>query len=212
MSDPQLRLDADMGDGDDRLQMLDAAGGAWVGGPGRDRLGGPRCQVADVRLGDHFDCEDEVARDVDYSAIVDAWETVSAPGGRITVIGTDGPDTIHAFGRTTSVDGRGGRDVLTTSGDRTRKATSRPTVVRGGAGSDRIRGGYSNERLVGGSGDDVIVGGPGEDLIIGGGGNDRMSGGRHADRLDGGAGRDRADGGPGRDSCSAEVRRSCERR
>lgn len=192
VSDPGLRLDADMGGGDDRISMLDAAGGSRVGGPGKDRLGMPRCQVADVRLGIGYECQDESRARTPYSGTLDAWETVSAPGGRVRVIGTNGRDTIRVYGRTAFVDGRGGRDVLTSSSDRTRRASRVPVVLKGGSGDDKLRGGYTNERLVGGPGNDRIIGGPGED------------------RLSGGPGRDLAEGQGGRDRCSAEVRRSCE--
>lgn len=194
VADPQLRLDADMGGGDDRLEMLDAAGGSWVGGPGKDRLGMPRCQVADVRLGIDYSCNDETQARTPYAGAIDAWETVSASGGHIQVVGTNGRDTIRVRGRRAVVDGRGGRDVLTSSGSRTGKKASIPVVIRGGAGADRIRGGFSDERLIGGGGADVMRGGPGDDQLVGG------------------AGRDRADGQGGRDRCSAEVRRNCESR
>lgn len=194
VGDPGLRLDADLGGGDDRLELLDAASGTWVGGAGRDRLGMPRCQVADVHLGREFECTDEARARTAYSGALDVWEKASVPGGHVKVVGTNGPDTIRVFGRTAYVDGRGGRDVLSSSSDRTAKASRVPIVLKGGSGADRLRGGYSNERLVGGPGDDSLVGGPGED------------------RISGGPGRDRAVGGPGRDACTAEVRRSCERR
>ena len=193
MGDARLLLDADMGGGDDRIEMLDAAGGDRVGGPGRDKLGMPRCQVVEVRLGVGYDCTDESRARTAYSGSMDAWENVSVAGGGATVIGTDGPDTIRAFTRTTRVEGRGGPDVLSSSSDRTAKADRVPIVLVGGAGADRLQGGYSNERLVGGPGKDTMLGGPGEDRIVGG------------------PGRDRAVGQAGRDLCRAEVRRSCER-
>ncbi|MBL0747878.1 calcium-binding protein [Nocardioides baculatus] len=194
VGDARLRLDADMGGGDDRIEMLDAAGGDRIGGPGRDRLGMPRCRVADVRLGIGYDCTDESRARTAYSGSLDAWETISVAGGRSKVIGTNGPDTIRVYTRTARVEGRGGADVLSSSSDRTAKASRVPFVLIGGSGADRLQGGYSNEKLVGGRGNDTMLGGPGEDRIFGG------------------PGRDRAVGQGGRDRCVAEVRRSCELR
>lgn len=193
VSAPGLRLDADMGGGDDRLQFLDAAGGRWVGGAGRDRLGMSRCQVADVRIGRGYECEDEGRARTEYSGSMDAWEKVSVPGWHLRVVGTPGPDDIRTYGARNRIDGRGGDDVIAipTSAGVGRKALV--GVVRGGAGDDVIRGSYLRDRLLGGSG------------------NDRIHGQRSDDAIGGGAGRDRAFGGPGRDRCSAEVRRTCER-
>jgi Ca2+-binding RTX toxin-like protein len=191
---PDLRLDADMGGGDDRLEMLDAAGGTWVGGAGRDRLGMPRCQVADVHLGRRFECTDESRARTQYTGATDAWERVSVPGWHLRVIGTPGPDDIRTYGARNQVDGRGGDDVIAvpTSAGVGKKALV--SVVKGGAGDDLIRGSYLRDRLLGGHGDDLIFGKRSDDVIRGG------------------AGRDRAVGGPGRDACTAEVRRTCERR
>jgi hypothetical protein len=193
VSDPGLRLDAHMGAGEDRLSMLDAAGGSWVGGPGRDRLHMPRCQVADVRLGSDYECEDEGRARTAYSGAMDAWERVSVPGWHLRVTGTSGPDDIRTYGARNRVDGRGGDDVIaipTSAGVGSKVLVG---VVDGGTGDDLIRGSYLRDRLLGGSGDDRILGKRSDDVIRGG------------------AGRDRAVGGPGRDRCSAEARRSCER-
>lgn len=194
VGDPRLRLEADMGGGDDVIEMLDPAGGDLVGGPGEDRLGMPRCSVVRVRLGDGYTCTDETRDRTAYAGSMDAWETLSVAGGHADVVGTDRADTIRSFTRTARVAGRGGPDVLTSSSDRTAKPRRVPIVLLGGAGTDRLRGGYSNERLVGGPGNDVLLGGPGEDRLVGG------------------PGRDRAVGQGGRDRCNAEVRLSCERR
>jgi Ca2+-binding RTX toxin-like protein len=193
VGDPGLRLDADMGAGDDRLQLLDTAGGDWVGGPGRDKLGMSRCQVADVRLGRGYQCTDETRARTPYSGAMDAWEKITVPGWHLRVTGTPRADDIRTFGARNRIDGRGGDDLIAipTVAGVGRKALV--GIVNGGAGDDVIRGSYLRDRLLGGSG------------------NDRIHGKRSVDVIRGGAGRDRAVGGPGRDRCSAEVRRSCER-
>ena len=193
VGDPGLRLDADMGAGDDRLQLLDAAGGSWVGGPGRDRLGMPRCHVADVRVGRDYECRDEGRARTLYSGAMDAWEKLTVPGWHLRVTGSPGPDHIRTYGATNHVDGRGGDDVLAVPSGAGVGRKALMAVVKGGAGDDLVRGSYLRDRLFGGPGDD------------------RLEGKRSDDVLSGGAGRDRGVGGPGRDRCSAEVRRSCER-
>ncbi len=203
VSDPQRRLDASMGDGDDRLELLAAAGGSWTGGPGEDRLGGPRCAGVDVRLGHRFVCRGGDFDGTRFSASIDAWERVDAAGDQVHVVGTNKGETIGIFARRGSVEARAGRDVVTTGSSATRHKNRRPIVLRGGRGADRLTGDYGNERL---------LGGPGNDVLRGKRGHDQMWGGEGDDRLLGGPGRDHAWGGPGRDRCVAEVRRSCERR
>jgi len=183
--DPKRRLEADMGAGDDRLELLDAAAGSWTGGPGDDRLGGPRCGGLDVRLGTRFECRDGDFGGTSFSAAIDAWERVSASGDRVRVVGTNGAERIEINADRGRVEARGGRDVVTTGSDRDRRPDRRPIVLLGGRGADHLTGSYGNERLVGGSGNDVLRGRQGRDL---------------------------AEGGPGRDRCVAEIRRSCERR
>jgi Ca2+-binding RTX toxin-like protein len=212
VSDPGLRLDADMRGGDDRIEMLDAAGGSRVGGAGTDRLGMPRCRVADVRLGTGYECQDESRARTPYSGALDAWERLSVPGWRLRVTGTAGPDVITVTGNRVRLDGRGGDDVLSVPGSAGSWPSAPPAVVRGGAGDDLVRGGYLRDRLLGGPGNDRIYGNGYPDVIKGGPGRDRLWGGKRADTLLGGGGRDRADGGPARDRCSAEVRLACERR
>ncbi len=184
-SDPERRLDADMGAGDDRLELLDAAGGSWTGGLGEDRLGGPRCVGVDVRLGARFECRGGDVDGTSFSATIDAWERVSAAGARVSVVGTNGAEHIAISANRGRVEARGGRDIVTTGSDHDRRPDQRPIVLLGGRDADHLTGGYGNERLVGGSGNDVLRGRQGRDL---------------------------AEGGPGRDRCVAEIRRGCERR
>lgn len=205
------RLDIAMGGGADRLTLFDFVPGSAVGGPGRDRFYAPQCVEAVARLGTTFHCRSYGPSTVEGDSTIDAWEYLHTTGDDITAIGTDGPDTIVAAGAGVRVEGRGGDDDLRVSGWGG-GGRGRPVEAGGGAGDDRIRGGYSDDRLAGGPGRDDLSGRPGSDLLLGGAGSDRLRGGRDADRLVGGRGRDRGDGGKDRDRCSAEVRRSCERR
>lgn len=189
--DAGLRLDADLAGGDDRLEMADAAGGAWLGGSGRDHLGMPSCSEADVRLGASFECSPTSRTRTPYTGRTDGWERTTVPGWRLEVTGTGGPDEVTVIGNRVRLDGRGGDDVLAVPGSAGSWPSVPPAVVRGGGGDDLIRGGYLRDRLLGGAGDD------------------RLYGKGHPDVLLGGAGRDRVWGGAGQDRCSAEVRRAC---
>ena len=73
-------------------------------------------------------------------------------------------------------------------------------TVNGGGGRDIITGSGGPDTLLGGPGKDVINGGPGKDVINGGAGPDTINGGGGRDRIDGGGGRDTANGGGGRDT------------
>jgi Ca2+-binding RTX toxin-like protein len=103
------------------------------------------------------------------------------------------------------VHGLGGDDTINLSGIKV------PTMIWGGAGSDRIYGGsggnvvygdQGNDTIVGGSGNDWLVGGDGTDSISGGAGNDWITGDDGDDRLFGDAGDDTIAGGAGKDLLS----------
>jgi PKD repeat protein len=59
----------------------------------------------------------------------------------------------------------------------------RDTLIRGGAGADRLKGGAGNDILLGDAGNDLLVGGAGRDLLIGGVGSDCIYGDWHDDIL-----------------------------
>lgn len=83
--------------------------------------------------------------------------TVRGTAGRDLIRGTGGPDVIATLGGRDTVRGRGGRDLLC-----------------GGKGSDRLLGGRGRDRLLGGAGPDLLRGGPGRDTLRGGPGRDRQ--------------------------------------
>ncbi len=59
----------------------------------------------------------------------------------------------------------------------------RDTLIRGGAGADRLKGGAGNDILLGDAGNDLLVGGAARDLLIGGVGSDCIYGDWHDDIL-----------------------------
>ena len=114
----------------------------------------------------------------------------------------DGDIDVVGHGTTTlGLEGGAAADDLNLRGGTLTGAPwSGETLLRTGAGRDRV---------VGGDGPDEIEGGDGSDTLIGRGGKDHLLGQEGNDRLVGGSGRDKAIGGRGIDECSAEVVRSC---
>jgi len=156
-----------------------------------------------------------------------AWYTISYAGGDgndvvltakaapvgtgVTIIGTDGPDTVDATvtvpgqplptAYADSIFGVDGNDTLSGLGgdDSIRGAAGQDTVY-GGDGSDTLRGGGGRDSLHGDAGDDTVAGGRGKDGLYGGDGNDTLRGGEGNDWLEGGAGDDVLNGGTGRNT------------
>ncbi|MCS7023011.1 MAG: CAP domain-containing protein [Gemmataceae bacterium] len=104
--------------------------------------------------------------------------------GILTVLGTEGPDTIV-------VSQEGG--TVRVAGQSFAAAAVRRIVVSAGAGDDLVRndtalpatiyGGLGNDRLWGGSGSDVLFGGHGNDYLDGRQGIDRLIGGAGTNQL-----------------------------
>jgi len=109
---------------------------------------------------------------------VNLSNAIAADGDRLTVLGNEGDDFIHAvFGVEETI-------LIT---------------LDGGAGNDHL---IANGTLIGGAGDDLLVGGPGDNLFFGGDGDDVFIGGGGNDTYDGGAGFDTilVNGTPGADT------------
>ncbi|HVK14347.1 MAG TPA: hypothetical protein VM597_36740 [Gemmataceae bacterium] len=107
---------------------------------------------------------------------------VQGGGGRVTVSGTAGDDTLRVTrsGRRLTVSA--GADRLGTFDAREVKSI----VIDAAAGNDQVRIG-ANVRadilVSAGAGDDLVVGGGGRNFLIGGGGRDRLVGGAVGDAL-----------------------------
>jgi hypothetical protein len=97
-------------------------------------------------------------------------------------IGTGRPKPRRCEGKTATLVGTDGRDIL--------RGSVGPDVIATGGGRDVVRGGRGADRICTGAGRDLIRGGPG---------GDRLVGGRDADRILGGAGHDRCPGASRRD-------------
>jgi Ca2+-binding RTX toxin-like protein len=99
---------------------------------------------------------------------------------------------VHLLGGDDHFDGRGtggaglkflGPIVLT-------GGAGNETLLRGGAGPDRIDGGLGDDLLDAQESDDVLDGGPGNDTMTAGGGNDTLTGGAGIDEFNGNDGDD----------------------
>ena len=129
---------------------------------------------------------------------------VGTPGADV-LVGTPGRDVIAGLGGNDTIDGGGGNDIICGAGGK--------DVIRGQGGNDLLLGGAGNDIVRGGSGDDVLRGRGGDDFLSGGSGDDTLRGGTGADVLRGGAGNDSLAGGGGDDVCAggdgSDTRRSC---
>ncbi len=115
----------------------------------------------------------------------------TTPGGRCTIVGTQGPDVLQGTPGNDVICGLGGNDI-----------------IRGSGGNDMIVAGPGNDLLGGGNGRDILQGGAGNDVLSGGADADRLEGGSGRDQLLGGSGRDTILGGANNDSVSAKDRRA----
>lgn len=80
------------------------------------------------------------------------------------------------------------------------QAIKLPTLIRTGAGNDRVRGGRGVDTVDAGPGNDTVYGSRGHDRLSGGEGNDIIHGNGGHDIIDGGAGDDRIFGQDGDDT------------
>lgn len=111
--------------------------------------------------------------------------------GDDVIMGTNGPDTIHAGGGNDTICGLSGDDAI--------RGGPGNDIIAGQNGNDWIDGADGNDRIWGGWGNDTIRGGNGADVLAGMGGNDSISGQNGNDWMDGADGNDRIWGGWGND-------------
>jgi uncharacterized repeat protein (TIGR01451 family) len=123
---------------------------------------------------------------------------IKCAGEAVTILGTDGPDTLVGTFANDVIRADDGDDVIYGFGG--------GDIICGGTGTDKIRSGRGNDEVLGGPGSDFIRGKRGDDGLHGDKGRDRIRGGRGDDLVSGGHGFDRCHGGPGLDAL-----RGCER-
>jgi Ca2+-binding RTX toxin-like protein len=147
-----------------KLDLVDAASGGLIGGPGADNLVGGTGAANYIRGGDGAD-------------------TLTGGDGFNDVNGNKGDDVIVGRSRTGDwLLGGQGNDQIDAS------ASSGHNFLNGNLGTVTVAGGTAGDILRGGQGDDVIGGGAGDDLIFGDLGGNTITGGAGADTFHNGAG------------------------
>lgn len=99
------------------------------------------------------------------------------------------PDEVNSF----IICGFDGADQIKRKGS----LSTRPALIDGGAGPDKLFGGKGDDEILGGTGRDIIKGKQGDDTLSGGGGPDKLIGQAGDDILNGDAGDDQLVGGSG---------------
>lgn len=122
-----------------------------IGSPPRDFASAVAIQRTDGRI--------VVAGEVNGSFGVARYHAFSCNGANVTIVGTNGPDTIF---------GAVGRAPLFLPVD---------DVIHGLGGNDVIDGGGGNDIICGGDGNDTLRGGSGQDVLVAGTGRDNLDGG-----------------------------------
>ena len=193
-------VDADLGDGGDRLQNAANMLSQIHGGAGDDHLIGGTS--TDVLLGEAGRDRTEGGEGFDYFTDTAGVEPDVVDGGpgrdtvsyvprraRVTVDLRGPAQPSGEAGEGDSLAGieeaHGGRgaDVM--------RAGAGPVRFVGHAGDDRLIGSFGNDQLFGESGDDKIYGLHGRDRLVGGHGNDGINAGCGPAKLFGQEGRDR---------------------
>jgi Ca2+-binding RTX toxin-like protein len=173
-------LRVNLGDSDDTLRVVDAAGHrpgslgtrtVFDGGPGNDRI--------------------------------DACAIMRGGAGNDHLQGGPGVDTLEGGPGDDHLAGGAGEDFLNGGpGADLLRGGALSDDLRGGPGPDRLLGGSGFDDLRGDAGDDRLDGGGSPDHLYGGTGDDRLWGGQdhRTDDLHGGPGLDHARRGPGTDT------------
>jgi uncharacterized delta-60 repeat protein len=87
------------------------------------------------------------------------YHAFACNGLNVTILGTNGPNSITGTLKPDVIHGLGGNDF-----------------IDGGGGNDTICGGDGNDTLIGGDGNDTLIAGTGQDTLNGGGGTDVCTG------------------------------------
>jgi Ca2+-binding RTX toxin-like protein len=85
-------------------------------------------------------------------------------GQRVTVVGTNGADSLSGTPAADVISSLGGNDKV--------RGLAGADVVCGGAGKDTLKGGPGKDKLLGQAGKDTLIGGAGKDKLKGGPGKD----------------------------------------
>ena len=192
-------VDADLGDGGDRLQNAANLLSQLHGGPGDDHLIGGT--GTDVLLGEAGRDRTEGGDGFDYFSESIGVEPDVMDGGAgqdvVTYVPRRARVTVDLRGPAMPSGEAGEGDSL--AGIEQAHGGSGPDRMLAGSEAVRLEGHGGNDRLIGGFGNDFLDGGSGSDRLYGEGGSDRIEGGSGDDGLRAGCGRAKLYGGSGDD-------------
>lgn len=175
---------------------------------------------------DEFSTLNADERQKAVNAIGDSTSFVGILGPSDPIIGTPDNDIFLVEDSGTSIQDKGGIDIVVSSASYTLpgavehliltgddpldgRGNSKDNVLAGNdgdnhldgsSGDDVVLGGLGNDTLEGSSGHDTLCGGDGDDSIIGSSGNDSLDGGAGNDVLIAGSGHDTLEGNEGNDT------------
>jgi hypothetical protein len=113
------------------------------------------------------DCDKDKLGDETQDTNTASCLSLRCGGHRLTVVGTEAPNTIR---------GTAGRDVIAALGGNDKvSGLGGNDLVCGGGGKDTLKGGKGKDSLLGQKGKDTLGGGKGKDICRGGKGNDTAS-------------------------------------
>lgn len=171
------------GSGDDTL-YLENKGETLFGEEGSDVLNASNYKFSNSnQIGLLIDAQNDSYESAYYSNLITktiAWNDEGTFSDIENVIGSAKNDTIYAADSGSLIRGGAGNDKL--------YGAAGNDTLYGEAGSDTLDGGAGNDVLYGDAGSDALYGGDGSDILYGGAGTDSLYGGADDDTLYGSAG------------------------
>jgi Ca2+-binding RTX toxin-like protein len=160
-------LNADMGAGDDEINVVGSADSDLLGGPGSDTMviSGHDALMIDATTG-------RAVRDSTSVSTFSSFESLHGVARTLTVLGSDRAETLRAYGCQVVVRAGGGPDVLEALGDR---------FTSSDLGCDDAP---LTSQLYGEDGDDTLLGRRYADTLVGGDGTDTADGRAGIDTCD----------------------------
>jgi Ca2+-binding RTX toxin-like protein/6-phosphogluconolactonase (cycloisomerase 2 family) len=197
----QIRIDAKLGDGADRLRTtyaksdIDNIVVLALDGDDRVHLGGGGS-------GDDMDIDASIYGDAGRDHLTGSRgdDFIDGGAGDDRINGRRGNDTLIDLEGHNRVDGGFGNDSITTGAGNDRiHGNHGNDIIDAGDGHNDVDGGHGDDAIFTGSGNDKVSGNHGNDLLVTGAGNDRVRGGHGNDVISAGSGNDRVEGNHGRD-------------
>ncbi|WP_270725249.1 calcium-binding protein [Shimia sp. Alg240-R146] len=128
-------------------------------------------------------------------------DTLSGNAGADVMVGAGGHDLLDGGDQADTMTGDSGNDtIFGRNGRDSLQGNNGDDMLRGGVGNDILEGGDGQDHLRGGTDNDTLLGDSGQDTLLGEFGRDRLYGGNGNDMLRGNGGNDSLYGGNGNDT------------